>query len=1002
MIPHDKHDDRAGLRGWRSLDELAGTPEFLDRLAREFPSQADQWRDADSRRQFLRLMGASLALAGVSGCAFQPMEEIVPYVRQPEEILPGRPLSYASVVTLDGYATGVLVTSQMGRPVKIEGNERHPASLGGTDVFAQAAVLGLYDPDRSQTVLLNGRVSTWGDFLGKLTTQLDADHLGRGQGRGLRILTGTVTSPTLGRLLNKVLERFPKARWHQDQPVSRHRVLEGTKLAFGTELEPVYHFDKAEVVVAFDADFLGRGPGRVRAARDFASRRETTVMNRLYVAESTPSITGSMADHRLPEPSRLMASHVAVLAREVGVEGALVPAVERSPEAKRWLDAAVRELKAHKQKGLVIVGEDQPAEVHALVQLINATLENHAAVEYIAPVAVRPAKPEQGGTLEDLVRDMDAGAVEVLILLDCNPVYSAPADLDFAAHLDKVKFSAHLGLYENETTDHCRWHVPMAHTLEAWGDARAFDGTASIQQPLIAPLFGGQSPIELVAAMTGEAPPAGALAHSGLRLVRETWEMHHEGEGFEAFWRKSVHDGVIAGTTAQAQKVTARPASSIPAPAVPPDDALELVFRPDPTTWDGQFANNGWLQELPKPLTKLTWDNAVHISPATAQNLGIQSEDLIVLDYQGRSLEAAVWVLAGHADNSVTIHLGYGRRHAGQVGTGAGFNAYAIRTSKEPAFGTGLAMRPTGRTYRLANTQVQQAIDTRLADRDMVRVVPVHQLDELKKHPAEDRREQAMTLVETPEPERRREEGGVGNAWAMAINLNTCIGCGACEIACQAENNIPVVGKKQVIAGRTMHWIRVDHYYKGAPANPKMYHQPVPCMHCEKAPCELVCPVGATTHSAEGLNEMTYNRCVGTRYCGNNCPYKVRRFNFFQYSDLVTASLKLQRNPEVTVRTRGVMEKCTYCVQRLNHARMEAEKSRGDEQVRDGDGLQTACQQACPTRAIIFGNKNDRTSAVAQARSDARHYELLAELNTRPRTTYLAKLTNPNTELEAE
>jgi molybdopterin-containing oxidoreductase family iron-sulfur binding subunit len=990
-----------GPKYWRSLEELAGTAEFQGYLAQEFPSQAEQWSDPDSRRHFLRLMGASLALAGVSGCAFQPPEEIVPYVKQPPELLPGKPLHYATAVTLNGYATGVVVECNQGRPSKVEGNELHPASLGSTDTYAQAATLEMYDPDRSQVVLLNGRVSTWGDFLARITAEIEKLRLAKGE--GLRFLTGTVTSPTLARQIKKVLADFPEAKWHQDDPVSRAHVAAGAKLAFGEAVDPVLALDRADIIVSLDADVLNRGPARVRHARDFATRREPNDkgMNRLYVAEPTPSVTGAIADHRVPVEARMVPTLAATLARAVGVAGAPAPSTNLDIAALKWVEAAAKDLKAHAGASVVVLGDDHPADVHALVHAINDTLGNIGKTVSLVPaVAARAETEGQNGDLAGLVADIKAGLVDVLLVLDRNPVYDAPADLDFGPALDKVPFAVHLGLHADETAERCRWHVPMAHAFESWGDARAFDGTATIQQPLIQPIFGGKTAIDVLAAVLGQSE------RSGYEIVRETWEAAHAGDGpFDRLWRKSIHDGVVPGSAAtpKADLKAKVPASITQNPLGEAGGKLELVLRPDPTIFDGRFANNGWLQELPKPLTKITWDNAGLISSETAGRLGVKSQDLVTLDFNGRKLDVVLWVQPGTVDDSITLTLGYGRTRSGRVGTGAGFNAYALRTTKAPTGGPGLTLAPTGRSYSLAVTQAQQVIDQRLSDRDLVRVASLAEFEKdehVFEHQGHHEPPKDLSLVTVPEPQRRRQEAGAGNAWAMVINLNTCIGCNACMIACQAENNIPVVGKKQVIAGRSMHWVRVDNYFAGDLANPKTVHQPVPCMHCEKAPCELVCPVAATSHSAEGINEMTYNRCVGTRYCGNNCPYKVRRFNFFQYTDLTTDSLKMLNNPDVTVRTRGIMEKCTYCVQRVNGARIEAEKE-GRTMVPTGD-VATACQQACPTRAIAFGNLNDpsATNPITVARSSPRHYALLAELNTRPRTTYLAKLTNPNPELE--
>jgi molybdopterin-containing oxidoreductase family iron-sulfur binding subunit len=635
--------------------------------------------------------------------------------------------------------------------------------------------------------------------------------------------------------------------------------------------------------------------------------------------------------------------------------------------------------------------------VHALAYAINHVLGNVGkTVEYIDPVEAEPADRAAG--LKELVADMRAGKVATLAILGGNPVYDTPADLEFGEALEKVKTTIRLGLYDDETSQRCQWHIPEAHALESWGDALAFDGTATIIQPLIAPLYGGKSAIEFVASL------AAGGSRQGLDLVQATWKGRNPGGNFDAFWRKTLRDGVVAGSAAKPKSVTLKSPLSLPALAPEPaGSSFEVVFRPDPTVWDGRFANNGWLQELPKPVSQLTWDNAALISPRTAEELGLRTDlfygesDFIELTFSGRTrLRIPAWVVPGQADGVITVHLGYGRTRAGRVGTGAGFNAYSVRGSDAPWIATNVTAVKTGKTFTLANAQHHNTME----NRELVRIAP---LDEYEKHPhfAQERDHHVtreLTLFEDPLPQHRRDPvdeggGGEGNAWGMAINLNTCIGCNACTIACQAENNIPIVGKEEVLKSREMHWIRVDRYYEGDRDDPKIHHQPVPCMHCEKAPCEIVCPVAATTHSAEGLNEMTYNRCVGTRYCGNNCPYKVRRFNFLQYSDETAPSLKLMRNPDVTVRSRGVMEKCTFCVQRINAARIVAE---GEDRRVGGNEVVTACQAACPTRAIVFGNLNDRTADVVKHKASPRNYSLLAELNARPRTTYLAKLTNPN------
>jgi MoCo/4Fe-4S cofactor protein with predicted Tat translocation signal len=977
-------DRLAAARGqqyWRSLEEVAATEEFQELLQREFPHQASEWYDPVSRRRFLQLMAASLALAGLSACAPAPQEKILPYVRAPEEVVPGRPLYFASAMPLSGAALGVLVESHMGRPTKIEGNPQHPASLGATHAFAQGSVLTLYDPDRSQAVTYAGRITSWGRFLGAITRIMDEQR--RQDGKGLRLLTETVISPTLAYQLQQLLDRFRAAKWHQYEPVNRGNTWEGARLAFGESVETQYRFDEAALILALDADFLSCEPGSVRYAHDFAARRRAwqgqTAMNRLYAVESTHTNTGAMADHRLPLRPSEIASFTLALAQELGIE--IGPdQVPRPPLAEadvRWLRAVADDLRGHQGAGIVIAGLQQPPVVHALAHAINHTLGNvDHTVFYTDPAAARPT--DQLASLRELVADMDAGLVDLLVVIDANPVYSAPVDLHFAEHLAKVKLRIHLGLYEDETAALCHWHIPAAHYLEAWGDVRAFDGTASIIQPLVAPLYGGRSGHELLAVLLGDLDP------SGYQIVRDYWRRYLPAEDFERFWRTALHDGVIANTAFFPRQVEMRPLSIEGAEqhsAAPPE--LELLFQPDPTLWDGRFANNGWLQELPKPMTKLTWDNAALLSPALAERLGLGNEEVVELRIQGQTVRAPVWIMPGHADHTVTVSLGYGRWRAGRVGTGAGFNAYALRTSNAPWIASGLEIRKTGAHYLLASTQHHHSMEGR-------RLVRVGTLSEYLAHP-EFAHEQGGESPPFPSlyPEYRYEN----YAWGMAIDQTVCVGCNACVIACQAENNIPIVGKREVSRSRAMHWLRIDRYYKGDLDTPETYFQPVPCMHCENAPCEVVCPVAATVHSAEGLNDMVYNRCVGTRYCSNNCPYKVRRFNFFQYADYETQSLKLLHNPDVTVRSRGVMEKCTYCVQRVNAARIEAQKEQ--RLIHDGEVV-TACQQACPTGAIIFGNINDTRSRVSQMKATPLNYGLLAELNTRPRTTYLARLGNPN------
>ncbi len=985
--------DHRGPAFWRGLEELAGTPEFEEMLTREFPAQASVWPDGVSRRGFLGLMGASLAFGGLTACTRQPLERIVPYVDQPESIVPGKPLRFATAMTLGGYATGLLAESHMGRPTKVEGNPEHPASLGATDLFAQASVLSMYDPDRSQTVTHLGRISTWPAFLADTRKALTAlDALG---GARIRLLSGTVTSPSLAATIRRLLERYPRARWHQHEPAGRGGAVDGAAAAFGEAVECRYDLSRAEVVLSLDSDLLTSGPGSLRYARDFMSRRRVRPgsgsMSRLYAAETTPTATGSLADHRLPLSGGQLMLLATALAAELGAADA-APANRLGERQAAWVRTVAEDLRLHPGSSLVVAGDCAPQDLHVLAHAMNDRLGNAGStVMYSDPVPADAG--DQGGTFAELVEAMAAGEVDVLISLGSNPVYDAPADADIMAALYKVSRRIHLGPYVDETAEFSQWHVPEAHYLETWGDGRAFDGTLTLQQPLIEPLYGGKSALELVAALIDDEE------RSGLDLLRAEWQARTpEGEEFEGFWRRSLHDGFVPGSELPArrprldQDAVDRAAAELSAGE---SGGLELVFRPDPTVWDGRFANNGWLQECPKPLTKLTWENAALISPALAQQQGLETGDVVELVAGGRNLEAPVWVLPGQPDGSVTLHLGYGRATAGRVGSGLGVNANLLRPATAWRIG-GLELRPTGARQILASTQLHHNVmpdNPEGEEAERRHLVRVGTIEEFKREP-----DFAQHVAHGPDPELSMFPGHdyPGYAWGLAVDLGACTGCNACVVACQAENNIPVVGKEQVAVGREMHWIRIDRYYHGDLDEPAVHHQPVMCMHCEQAPCEVVCPVGATVHSDEGLNDMVYNRCVGTRYCSNNCPYKVRRFNFLKYADTETPVLKLLRNPDVTVRTRGVMEKCTYCVQRINQARIEANV--GDRKIRDGE-IQTACQQVCPTRAIAFGDLNDADSEVSRWKQQPTNYALLDELGTRPRTSYLAKITNPNSEL---
>ncbi len=976
---------------WKSLEELAETPGFLEFLHREFPQNASELTDPKGRREFMTVMGASLALAGLVGCTKQPEEKIVPYVQMPEQVVPGKPLFFATAVTDGGFAKGVLVESHLGRPTKIEGNPDHPASLGATDAIGQAWVLGLYDPDRSQTLAFRGEIRTWGDFLTDIRSALDVER--PRQGAGLRILTETVTSPTLAAQIRGILGELPAAKWHQwDASATASAAM---AQALGRPVSVEYRFDQADVVLSLESDFVMNGPAALRYTRHFTARRKRPgeqEPNRLYVVESVPSPTGAIAEHRLA----VKASEVEAVARAVA--GALgAEAAEGHPPWAGWAAAVAKDLQAHAGRSIVLAGEFQTPAVHALAYAINERLGNAGkTVLYGAPVEAQPYDPM--ASIRELAADMKAGKVEVLVILGGNPVYTAPADLDFGSAMDRVKLRVHNGLEEDETAALCHWQIPQAHPLEAWSDARAFDGTATIMQPLIAPLYeSARSAHEVLAAFTKEP---GKKGHD---VVKDFWRTQLTGE-FDRRWARALHDGVVAGWTGPATAPATGPGTGTAMPvsagssgsgSAAAKGGLEIIFRPDPHVQDGRYANLGWLQELPKPITKITWDNAALLSPLTADRLGVANADVVEITYAGRTVKAPVWTLPGQADGTVAVHFGYGRSRAGRVASGTGFDAFNLRRSDAPWFAAGAEVKKVDGEWPIACTQDHWTIDKVAEDRHLLRSIA---LDEYRRDP-----DKVREMGEVPPRDETLYENYKyeGHAWGMAIDLNSCVGCNACVVACQAENNIPVVGKRQVMTGREMHWIRVDRYFSGDPtqANDVSAHfQPLPCMQCENAPCEQVCPVGATVHSDEGLNDQVYNRCVGTRYCSNNCPYKVRRFNFLLYQDWDTPTLKLMRNPDVTVRSRGVMEKCTYCVQRIEQGRITARNDGRD--IKDGE-IQTACQSSCPAEAIVFGDVNDPESRVSRLKGEKRSYGLLAELNTRPRTTYLAQVKNPNPEIEA-
>jgi molybdopterin-containing oxidoreductase family iron-sulfur binding subunit len=962
---------------YRSLEELARDDDYFARVEQEFPQQALPLERGVDRRDFVKLMSASVALAGLAACN-RPAEKIVPYVRQPENLIPGRPLFFASALSLGGVGRGVLVESHMGRPTKIEGNPDHPSSLGGTDAQMQAAILDLYDPDRAQVVHRLGEISTWSDFLAALQPILKG---AKTNGPGLRLLTQSITSPTLGAQIQALLAAYPGMEWHQWEAASRDNVREGLRMAFGAYANAVYHFDKASVVVSLDSDFLASGPAHIRHARDFAARRrvrhgQTTSVNRLYAFDCGVSSTASIADHRWPvRPSEIE-----------GIARALPPAV-------------MKDLQANRGASIVIAGDDQPPIVHALAMALNQQLGNiGSTIEITDPLEIAPVNELE--SLRKLVTDMNAGAVKALIMIGGNPVFDAPADFDFKRALAKVPFRAHMSTYYDETSMQSHWHVPELHPLENWSDVRGHDGTVSIVQPLIAPLYNGRSPHELLGAMLG------GLDQSPYDTVRAYW---FSKGGDEQSWRKWLHDGLIAGSALPAKGLSVVGSQLSTTDNRQPTTSFELRILPDPNVLDGRFANNAWLQELPKPQTKICWENVALVSPKTAVQVGyddktrsalVNEKTTVLADvtFHGHSIRMPLWVVPGQPDGVVTVFYGYGRSNGGRVANGIGTNVYEMRFSDAMHGGADAQVSLVhGDPYPIACTQEHQSLnpsDLYGGNRGIIRVATFadYQRDPESMHKAAHEEEHTSESMYTP----FKYEG---HAWAMVIDTSVCTGCNGCVIACQAENNIAVVGKDQVHREREMHWLRIDRYYRGDPSNPQVVHEPVPCMQCEQAPCEPVCPVEATSHSADGLNDMTYNRCVGTRYCSNNCPYKVRRFNFYHYSDYDTPALKPMRNPDVTIRTRGVMEKCTYCVQRINEAKIEAEKRGGNQRVRDGE-VTTACAQACPTEAIVFGDMNDPNSHVAKLKKEPANYELLGELNTKPRTTYLGVIRNPNPEIK--
>ena len=1013
-----KLEGKSGKRYWKNLDELAATPAFQELMQEEFPRQASagEWVDSVSRRGFLKVMGASFALAGLAGCTKQPDEPIFPYVKQPEDLVLGRPMYFATAHPFPTGAVPVLVKSEAFRPIKLEGNPEHPASKGKSDAFTQASLLDLYDPDRSQHPRFRGEQADFADFQQQFAAAVDKT----GNGAGVYFLSETITSPTLAAQWKQVAAKYPQAKLVQYEPVNNDNARIASKVAFGEYYDTQYKLEDADVILALDADFLGGigFPGFLPMAAAYAERHrfdKDKPMNRLYVVETMPTVTGFKAEHRLAlKPSDIKAFASALSGGSAAIT---------NPETQKFLTAVLADIKKSGGKFAVVVGPQSPLAAHNAALALNA---DSKAVSYTETVAPLPS--EQSADLQSLVADINAGKVQWLVMLGANPLYNAPADLNFEDAFNKVPNTVHLGSHVDETGFFSTWHIPKAHYLESWTDARAYDGTISIIQPMIDPLYGGKSAHDVLQTLLDPSV-------SAYNAVVANAKSYISGD-FVAGWRKALHDGWVANTAFTPKTLGAPKA----APAVPiVASGIEISFKADPSLYDGRYGNNGWLQELPKQVTNLSWDNAALMSLDLMGRLGIEENEAIELELHGRKIITPVLMAPGHPDGVVTVHLGMGRRaDAGRVAAGVGFNAYALRTLAQPHGDAGLKVTRGKGSYDLCVTKVhniehrgayaQRDLEKPLSDKDGVYSLAGHEAeersiiryatyDEAIKDPAYAHNGASGTLVNkvgyNPQGEAVPHEESLyadswrydhkdesskklQNKWGMSIDLNSCTGCNACIVGCYAENNIAVVGREQVKIGRIMQWLRIDTYFEGDLHAPRAHFQPMLCQHCESAGCEQVCPVGATVHTPEGINTMVYNRCVGTRYCSNNCPYKVRRFNFLLYSDYDTESLKFQRNPDVSVRSRGVMEKCSYCIQRIEAVKIDADKN--NRAIDDGEIL-TACQQACPTGAIVFGNLNDPAAEVTKLKAEERDYQVLADLNYRPRTSYTAGVINPNAEL---
>lgn len=1002
--------NKTAPRYWKTIEEYESDPAFLARAQKEFAPGAEWWLDQPSRREFLKGMGASFALAGLTGCTIrQPEEKIMPYVNTPENLIPGKAQFFATAMPQPGGAVGVLVESHDGRPTHIEGNPLHPASGGAADSVAIASVLGLYDPLRTKFVFKKDIVSSWTDFERELEARLTV--LRAAKGAGLSLLIEEVLSPTLQEQIKNLLALLPEAKLYQYDSWKATGAVEGAKLAFGTDAVARYDFDKADVILSVGADFLAEGPNHLRQASGFAKRRVVNAdgsanMNRLYQVETTPTQTGTKADHWLRLPPAEVAAILVAVAAKLGLDVGGENRIQSVADHEKWIAAAADDLKAAKGKSLVIVGPQMPAEIHALAHVINSELGNVGqTVTFVPPVSrIEGVNP---GSLTDLVREIDAGSVGTLFVFACDPVFTSSTDLKLAEKLKKVPCSVYYGMHQDTTSKVCHWTIPATHYLEQWSDARAEDGTISIVQPLIRPLYDGRSVHEIVNFIAG-------VNASGYDTVRAYWAGKLDSNDSLA-WEKVLHDGVVKDTafapvsvTVAGSAVTTLKSTFNVEPAKQSDTTV--VFRLDGNIFDGRYSTNGWLQEAPQPLSRLTWGNTAWIAPSTAKELGVKSRDLINIQKGNATVAVPAWVQPGQPKGVITLTLGHGREVEGHKVVGVDVNS--LRDTNSP-WVTSAKISVTGKKAVLAETQEYYRMD----GRDLVRFGTLKQVQDHPEkpsfmdvghhHPGGHHDHDDKDDGHDHDKDISYGEGPGATffpnwpmsddpQWGMTINLGACTGCNACIVACQSENNIPVVGADQVGRGREMHWLRIDTYFVGDVDQPDAaYHQPVACMHCEHAPCEPVCPVGATTHSSEGLNEMTYNRCIGTRYCSNNCPYKARRFNFLAYNEQTwqLPVLQMAENPNVSVRSRGVMEKCTYCVQRISSARIQAKMENRD--IRDGE-ITTACQSVCAANAITFGNVADESSAVHKMKTHPLNYGILTDLNTRPRTSYLAAVRNPN------